>query len=88
MSDSTNHDNPVRDRVAIVIAAITAVAPEVEDELPTLDPATDVFEYLGLDSMDHLNVMTEIAQQTGVEIPEREYGRLRSIEALAKRLVT
>ena len=38
--------------------------------------------------MDHLNVMTEIAQQTGVEIPEREYGRLRSIEALAKRLVT
>jgi len=88
MSDPTNHDNPEHDRVAIVIAAITAVAPEVEDELPTLDLAADVFEYLGLDSMDHLNVMTEIAQQTGVEIPEREYGQLRSIQALAKRLVT
>lgn len=88
MSAPTNHDSTEADRVAIVIAAITAVAPEVEDELPSLDQATDVFEFLGLDSMDHLNVMTEIAQTTGVEIPEREYGQLRSIEALAKRIVT
>ena len=88
MTAPTNPDSTERDCVAIVIAAITAVAPEVEDELPSLDPATDVFEHLGLDSMDHLNVMTEIAQQTGVEIPEREYGQLRSIAALAKRIIT
>ncbi len=74
--------------IEIVKAAIAAVAPEAEDELADLDTTTDLFEALGLDSMDHLSVMTEIAQRTGVEIPEREYGRLRSIEALADRIVT
>ena len=70
----------------VVLASIAAVAPEAEDELPDLDPSTDLFEELGLDSMDHLNVMTEIAKRTGVEIPEREYGQLRSVSALAARI--
>ena len=70
----------------VVLAAIAAVAPEAEDELADLDRTIDLFEELGLDSMDHLNVMTEIANRTGIEIPEREYGQLRSIEALAARL--
>lgn len=72
----------------IVMAAVAAVAPEVEDELPSLDPTVDLFEYLGLDSMDHLNVMTEIAERTGIEIPEREYGQLRSLDSLAGRIVS
>lgn len=72
----------------IVMAAMASVAPEVEDELATVDPTIDVFEYLGLDSMDHLNVMTEIAERTGIEIPERDYGRLRSLDSLAERIVS
>lgn len=72
----------------VVLASIAAVAPEAEDELPDLDPSTDLFEELGLDSMDHLNVMTEIAKRTGVEIPEREYGQLRSVSALAARITS
>lgn len=72
----------------IVMAAMASVAPEVEDELASVDPTIDVFEYLGLDSMDHLNVMTEIAERTGIEIPERDYGRLRSLDSLAERIVS
>ncbi len=76
------------DSLEIVMAAVASVAPEAEEELPDLDPAADLFETLGLDSMDHLNVMTEIAEHTGIEIPEREYGQLRSLDALAQRIVT
>lgn len=74
--------------IEIVMAAVAAVAPEVEDELASIDPTADLFEFLGLDSMDHLNVMTEIAERTGIEIPERDYGRLRSLGALADRIVS
>ena len=88
MSTPTKQERTEGDSVAIVIASVSAVAPEVEDELGSLDPAVDIFEFLGLDSMDHLNVMTEIAERTGIEIPEREYGQLRTVETLAKRIVT
>lgn len=74
------------DSLEVVLAAIASVAPEAEEELSDLDRTADLFETLGLDSMDHLNVMTEIAERTGVEIPEREYGQLRSIDALADRI--
>lgn len=74
------------DSLEVVLAAIASVAPEAEEELSDLDRTADLFETLGLDSMDHLNVMTEIAERTGVEIPEREYGQLRSLDALADRI--
>lgn len=67
-----------------VIAAIVFVAPEAEADLRSHDHSSDVFESLGLDSMDHLAVVTEIAARTGIEISEREYGHLRSINALAE----
>ena len=70
----------------IVIDAVSAVAPDIADELETLDPEVDLWDALGLDSMDHLNVMTELARQTGVEIPERDYGKLRGIRSLSEHL--
>ncbi len=74
------------DAVTIVRNAIEAVAPDVAGELGDIDPSHDVFDALELDSMDHLNVMTEIETRTGVVIPERDYGRMRSISALADRI--
>lgn len=69
-----------------VIESILVVAPETDAEIVSLDTSVDVFEALGLDSIDHLGVMTQLADRTGVEIPEREYGSLRSIDALASRI--
>ncbi len=37
-----------------------AIAPDVADELPDLDPDIDLFEEYGLDSMDRLNIMTAL----------------------------
>ncbi len=73
--------------LAVITEAIRHVAPELADELPTVDPALDVWEYFELDSMDHMNVMVELFERTGVEVPEREYGQLRSLSSLAEYLV-
>ncbi len=72
--------------LTVVIESIGAVAPDVADEVPTLDRSVDLWEELQLDSMDHLNVMTELFQRTGVEIAERDYASLRSLEAIAAHL--
>lgn len=82
--------NPLTDDQAraVVRAAVAAVAPEVGPELEALDPAIDLWDELGLDSMDHLNVMTELAERTGIEIAERDYPRLRSVAAIAAHLAT
>jgi acyl carrier protein len=73
-----------RSEAQVIKDAIAEVAPEVVEELETIDPDADVFELLGLDSMDHLNVMVELCEKTGVDVPEREYGRLRGLRALAE----
>lgn len=70
----------------IVCAAIVDVAPDVEEEIQDLDADGDLFDVLGLDSMDHLTVMEALSERTGVDIPEREYGELRSLDALGRYL--
>lgn len=65
----------------IVIDAIRAVAPELSDDELTDD--AHLQQDLDLDSMDVLDVVTEISQQTGVEIPESDYGELHTIGSCA-----
>lgn len=72
----------------LTIASIASVAPDIADELPTLDRSVDLWEELQLDSMDHLNVMTELAERTGVTIEERDYAALRSLDAIATHLAS
>lgn len=67
----------------LVIDVIGSVAPDVADEITELDRTVDLWHELQLDSMDHLNAMTEIGERTGIEIAERLYSQLRSIDALA-----
>lgn len=67
----------------IVRDAIAAVAPELEPDLADLDPAVDFWIEFELDSMDHLAVMTRIAERTGIEIPESDYPRLNTLVALS-----
>lgn len=73
--------------LAVVCDSLGAVAPDIAEELSTIDRTLDLWEELQLDSMDHLNVMTEIFERTGYEIAERDYGRLRSLDAIAGELV-
>ncbi len=73
--------------LAVLCDALGSVAPDIVDELPTIDRSIDLWEELQLDSMDHLSVMAEIFERTGCEIPERDYGRLRSLDAIATELL-
>jgi acyl carrier protein len=70
----------------VITDAISAIAPDVTDELPGLDPDVDLFEEFGLDSMDRLNIMTALTQATGVEIPDEQYPRLTSLSRLITHL--
>jgi acyl carrier protein len=85
VNDSDNihtgaHDSV--DLVTMILSAIADVAPELEPELADLDHDVDFWTELQLDSMDHLSVMTRLADQTGVEIAERDYPRLTTVAAL------
>jgi acyl carrier protein len=64
-----------------VMAAIKAVAPEVEEnELAADRPLRDQVD---LDSMDWLNVIVGFHERFGVDIPEADYARLTSLNAIA-----
>ena len=69
-----------------VIARVLAqIAPEVD--LTTVAPNADLQEELDLDSMDFLNFVTGILEETSIEVPERDYPALQSLEGCARYLV-
>ena len=65
----------------VVIRALTEVAPDVDPA--AIDPDTDLAEQLDIDSMDFLGVVVAIHEQTGIEIPERDYPKLSTLNAAA-----
>ena len=70
------------DPVTLILSAIADVAPELEPELADLDPDVDFWMELQLDSMDHLAVMTRLSEQTGIDIAERDYPHLTTVNAI------
>ncbi len=68
----------------VVLGALTAIAPDAD--LAGLDPDSDLVEQLDIDSMDFLNVIVRINEETGIEIPERDYGKLTTLNELVNYL--
>jgi acyl carrier protein len=62
----------------LVEAAIHHIAPEAD--LSTVDTAADMRDELDIDSMDFLNLVDELHDRTGVDIPERDYPHVASVE--------
>ncbi len=60
-----------------VIDALTEIAPEVDPA--AIDEAAGLADQLELDSMDMLNLIVAIHERTGIEVPERDYGRLATL---------
>ena len=54
------------------------IAPEID--LATVDPAADLREALDIDSMDFLNFISAIHRRLGVDIPERDYPKLITLD--------
>ena len=68
--------NPTEAR-ALVERLVHRIAPEAD--LSSADPDAPLQDALDLDSMDFLNLITSLHEETGIDIPERDYPRLGSI---------
>lgn len=69
------HDTDLRDGL---LAELCRIAPDVDPA--TLDARAPLREAIDLDSMDFLNLLGAIHSRFGVEIPDAEAGRLRSLD--------
>jgi acyl carrier protein len=71
-----------------VVQALASVAPEVDPG--TIGADIPLRDQVDLDSMDFLRFVVELHEQVGVEVPERDYGRLATlagaVEYVAARL--
>lgn len=67
-----------------VQAAITQVAPDVEPE--DLEGGARLRQDLELDSLDFLHLVETIARSTGVDIPERDYPAVATVDGLVNYL--
>jgi len=56
------------------------IAPEAD--LDDVDGNADLREELDLDSLDFLHLIIALGKRVGVEIPEADYGRIASLDAL------
>ena len=68
----------------VLVEVLCQIAPDIDDA--TLDDDTDLYDDLGLDSMDVLNLADGLNARTGVEVPEIDYPRLSTVGAAARYL--
>ena len=66
-----------QDLRALVISVVCQIAPDVDPA--AVDPDAAVAEQLDIDSMDFLNIVVEINARTGIDIPERDYPKLSTL---------
>ena len=64
---------------AVLLQEIGNIAPEAD--LSRLDPAADFREELDIDSIGFLNLIIALAERLKIPIPEKDYGRLRTVES-------
>ncbi|HSP58831.1 MAG TPA: acyl carrier protein [Halomonas sp.] len=65
---------------AIVLEELSAIAPDID--ITHLDDRARLRDEYDLDSMDALNLLTAVHQRLGVNIPESDYARMQSLQAL------
>lgn len=62
---------------ALLLENLALIAPEAD--LDELSADADVRDMLDIDSFDFLNFLIAVNEQTGVDIPEADYGQLISL---------
>ena len=70
----------------LLSTSLHRVAPNVD--LGSIDVDAPFQEEADIDSMDFLNLVEAIHQRSGIEIPERDYPRLASLEGFVTYLMT
>ena len=64
---------------AIVKRVLGRIAPEAD--LAAVDPGADLRESLDLDSMDFLNFLVGLRQETGIEVAEVDVPRVATLSS-------
>lgn len=67
---------------AAVLRILGDIAPDAD--LSRLRGDAPLREELDIDSMDLLNLVVAVADQLHIEIPERDYGRLATLDAMVE----
>lgn len=80
MSDMT----PDQVRAAI-LDVLGRIAPELD--AAALDPDAPLREQVDLDSFDFLNVLIALNERLHVEVPERDYAAVQTLNAMARYFV-
>jgi acyl carrier protein len=66
------------DAYALLVRLLHPIAPEVDlDDVDRSEPLQDVAD---LDSMDFLNLMAALHEATGIDVPERDYPAVASVD--------
>ncbi|CAM4061677.1 acyl carrier protein [Flavobacterium sinopsychrotolerans] len=64
----------------IVFQLLKKIAPDTEPS--TLKPDENIRETLNIDSFDSLQFIVALNEKTGIEIPEEDYGKIATLQAL------
>ena len=68
-----------------IIDSLRRIAPESDPA--TLRPSANVREALEIDSFDFLNFLIALHGKLGIEVPEADYGKLTSMDAMVHYLM-
>ena len=69
---------------ATILGVLGKIAPEAD--LATIQGSVNLREQLDIDSMDFLNFLIALDKKLHVDIPERDYAQLTSLDACVKYL--
>lgn len=70
----------------IIVSVLSGIAPEI-DPL-SIDPAADLRFEFDLDSMDFMNLVEGVAGAAAIDIPERDYAALDSLDGFTDYVVS
>jgi acyl carrier protein len=73
------------DAHALLAHLLSRIAPEVD--LIGVDTRAPLQEACDLDSMDFLNLVTALHEATGIDVPERDYPLLSTIDGFTEFVV-
>ncbi|MFO7278801.1 MAG: acyl carrier protein [Thermoanaerobacterales bacterium] len=70
---------------ALLARLLATIAPEVD--LDALDPAVPIGDQVDLDSIDVVRLVEAVHDETGLDIPERDYPAVASVDGFVAYVV-
>jgi acyl carrier protein len=69
---------------AFFVNILRQIAPETD--FHSIDPDAELRDQIDIDSMDFLNAVMAIYEETGIDVPEEDYGKFETLRGAAQYL--